>query len=699
MSKIEHNGNKTAEEVKDSSKRVSFFSRVKARLGIQGILVALFFVLLWGVLVFYESALLRRIDNLSLFLYDDLYFEGMTSVPAGMLSYVGCYLIQFFHYPALGAAIYVSMLYLVYFLTRKAFAIPREYALLAMMPVFALLASNTQLGYWIFYLKLPGYYYVAVLAVVLSLLAMWAYRKLGNVWRMPFLLVWVFVGYPVMGVYALASALLMAIMGLFMALRDKNSRIFAVATFAIALMLVYFVPRYFYYYYYDTVDLDLVYYMGVPVQEWWLGAVAEAEHDTESFWHSMAVFKIPFYVLLLSFLLLAASLYLRCVKALRWKYMVCLPYVALLACLLFGLRYWYNDDNFRIENKQNLAMWEGDWKAVVEYASETELPTRQIVVNKNMAMLRVGLGKKGFFGAGDNAVLPNPPMVVKMQHVSGYDTYFYYGKMNYCYRWCMENSVEYGWRPEYLKNAVRSMIATGEYKLAKRYIRILKHTLFHDEWAERMEQLIENPQKIAEDKEFKLPVQFYNYNDILTSEESIEEFVMSNVNAAARAEELNMLMFKAITEGDVESFRHYADEHKGISVDYRNASMMMPLVKKDKELFFIYLDAYLRAFNYNESSTDVKLPRACREAVSLFMALDGGRTMQMSPGLLKGISDYEMNFKSFHDKVKQIETNLKGKYPDITEQRLNAIAAEQLKRQFGETYYYYFFFVKGIRTY
>ena len=58
-----------------------------------------------------------------------------------------------------------------------------------------------------------------------------------------------------------------------------------------------------------------------------------------------------------------------------------------------------------------------------------------------------------------------------------------------------------------------------------------------------------------------------------------------------------------------------------------------------------------------------------------------------------------MNFKSFHDKVKQIETNLKGKYPDITEQRLNAIAAEQLKRQFGETYYYYFFFVKGIRTY
>lgn len=249
MSKIEHNGDTTVETARNFSTGVSFFSRVKACLGIQGILVALFFVLLWGVLAFYESALLRRIDNLSLFLYDDLYFEGMTSVPAGLLSYVGCYLIQFFHYPVLGAAIYVSMLYLVYFLTRKAFVIPREYALLAMMPVFALLASNTQLGYWIFYLKLPGYYYVAVLAVVLSLLAMWAYRKLGNVWRMPFLLVWVFAGYPVMGVYALASALLMALMGLFMALRDKNSRIFAVATFAIAIMLVYFVPRYFYYYY------------------------------------------------------------------------------------------------------------------------------------------------------------------------------------------------------------------------------------------------------------------------------------------------------------------------------------------------------------------------------------------------------------------------------------------------------------------
>jgi hypothetical protein len=81
------------------------------------------------------------------------------------------------------------------------------------------------------------------------------------------------------------------------------------------------------------------------------------------------------------------------------------------------------------------------------------------------------------------------------------------------------------------------------------------------------------------------------------------------------------------------------------------------------------------------------------------MALDGGRTMQMSPELLKGISDYEMNFKSFHDKVKQIEKNLRGKYPDIMESRLNAIAAEQLKQQFGDTYYYYYFFVKGIRTY
>ena len=61
---------------------------------IQYVLVALFFFTLWAVLAFYESALLERTESLSLFLFDSVYFENMLSVPAGLLSYLGCFLIQ-----------------------------------------------------------------------------------------------------------------------------------------------------------------------------------------------------------------------------------------------------------------------------------------------------------------------------------------------------------------------------------------------------------------------------------------------------------------------------------------------------------------------------------------------------------------------------------------------------------------------------
>ena len=679
---------------------LSVLPGIKRCLKGQKIVVALLFVALWAVLAFYEGALLRRVDSLSLFLFDDLYFYEMTSVPAGMLSYVGCFLNQFFYYPALGAAIYVSLLYLVYYLTRKTFVIPDNYAFLAMMPVFVLLATNTQLGYWIFYLKLPGYYYVAVVAVILSLLSMWVYRKLGNVWRVPYLFAWVFVGYPIMGVYALVSALVMVLMGVFMALRDKSGVLLSVVALVIALLLVYFVPRWFYYYYYDCVDLDIVHYMGVPVHEWWLGSIKEAEHETESFWHSMDVYRVPFHVLIVVFVSLAASFYLRGMKVLKGRFRMFVPYVILVLSLLFAVRYWYDEEGFRIENKQNAAMWDGDWSAVVEYANEAENPTRVVVVNKNIALSHLGLGRKGYFGAVDNSVDAVSPMALKMQHIGGYDTYFYYGKMNYCYRWCMENSVEYGWRPEYLKNAVRSMIASGEHRLARKYIRILKRTMFHDSWAEEMESLLDNPAGVFAGKsEFKVPMRFYNYSDMLGTDESIEEYLMSNVNAVARSEELNVPLYESLVNGDVDTFWHAVEQKKNIDARYWDVSMMMPLIKKDMKRFFYFFKVYGKELGLDNPASEVKLPRAACEALHLFMNLDKGRTVSMAPDMLEKIAGSGSTFNSFLDAVKTQEGNLRKKFPDITEKRLNAICAEHLKGRFGNTYYYYYFFVKGIKTY
>ena len=171
------------------------------------LLPPLFFVGLWIVLSTYESALLFRINELSVFLFDDLFFEGMMSKPAGFLHYISSFFVQFFYYPTLGAAIYVAMLYAVYRLVVKLFDLPQNYRLLAMLPVLALLASNTQMGYWIYYLKQPGYWYMAVLATILFLLALWCFKYLNGGLRILFVVVWCFVGYPLIGASNLLQVL------------------------------------------------------------------------------------------------------------------------------------------------------------------------------------------------------------------------------------------------------------------------------------------------------------------------------------------------------------------------------------------------------------------------------------------------------------------------------------------------------------
>ena len=83
-----------------------------------------------------------------------MYFDDMMTAPAGLLSYVATFLVQFLYYPVLGVTIYMALMYVVYLLVRKLFAIPQRWSLLALGPVVLLLWTNVYMGYWIYYSKL-----------------------------------------------------------------------------------------------------------------------------------------------------------------------------------------------------------------------------------------------------------------------------------------------------------------------------------------------------------------------------------------------------------------------------------------------------------------------------------------------------------------------------------------------------------------
>ena len=650
----------------------------------------LFFVVVWGLLSFYEPAFLRRVEELSVFIFDDVYFNEMVSVPAGILSYLGCFLIQFFHYPALGAAIYTALLFAVYHLTRRVFAIPQRYSLVALLPVVALLASNTQLGYWIFYLKLSGYYYMAVIAVIVSLLGIWVFKKLSWWLRLPFVAVWVFALYPVMGVYASASAAVMAVCVLPSCIRARKGWLPALLTVVLTVLLLIFVPE-FYYYKYTAISSEYIYLSGTPSYQWSYEYVSKVVHEDDSIWYNVEFYWVPFFALLSFYLLYPFADILK--GKLRWPKLpqVTVAAVVLLTVVALSL-YWYRDNNFRIENKQALAMWENDWESVVDYAMDAEIPTRQVVLNKNVALIALGRVGYDMFKCPDGSADIKAPMAVHLTQTGGKMLYYQYGRFNFCYRWCVEDAVEYGWRIEYLKHAVRSMMLSGEYTLASRYINILKSTMFYRGWAEEMEKYLWNPDLISKTPEFAMPLYMTTYEDRLDVDESfVEAFLTRDLMALQPSS----------------------------SPLYKEVSLTMSLIRKDRAGFWSYFENYINSHAVVDAQGNVKVtvPTHYQEAFLLFKSLELQRPVaernvdvahleqELEPLIIS--PRVKERFIRFAQKVAEhnsANSSFARVYPELprdtaqTSQKSNLYMGPHFMYDYGDTYYYYFYFVNKIKT-
>ena len=133
-------------------------------------------------------------------------------------------------------------------------------------------------------------------------------------------------------------------------------------------------------------------------------------------------------------------------------------------------------------------MEQNDWQGVMaQETPEGDEPTRAIVMMRNLALARLGRQGDEMYHYRIGSKKPESPFPVKMTQVAGKSIYYHYGQANYCYRWCLEDGVEQGWRAEYLQYMTRCCIVNGEYTTAMKYIDMLKHTLFFKEWAEKQE--------------------------------------------------------------------------------------------------------------------------------------------------------------------------------------------------------------------
>jgi hypothetical protein len=99
--------------------------------------------------------------------------------------------------------------------------------------------------------------------------------------------------------------------------------------------------------------------------------------------------------------------------------------------------------------------------------------------------------------------------------------YFYYtiGMINEAHRWAFENIVMKGLSPEDLKMLIKTDLIYGNYKVASKYVEILKKTAFYNDDAKRFEKLLFNDAavnadpELGEKKKIRLNTDFFSITD------------------------------------------------------------------------------------------------------------------------------------------------------------------------------------------
>ena len=518
------------------------------------LLVAIAFCVIAWAMAHYEGNFLWKVQELNLFLDTELFFKQQMVVPGGMLTYLGTFFTDFFYHTWIGVLVLSVWWAALLVVSAFTFKVPLKWLTVLLIPVSLLLLSNMELGYWIYYLKLRGYFYVATIGLTIGVASVWGFRCLPNVARPVFIALSAAILYPLAGSYGLFAVALMGL--LTWRLKPMTLKMRLLNTF-LALLMILIVPMICYQQLYYQTSFETIYFTALPLFE-------VDKFCAEYYW--------PFILLAVFYALLAVCYGLwgnnQVRKPVIWGLAQCL----LLGGLSYGVyTFWYKDYNFHKELAMDRAMENGDWNAIVREATNLQdEPTRSIVMMKNLALFRLGRLGDDAFRYRQGAKASNTPIDIRMTQVIGRDIYYYYGQLNYCHRWCLEDGVEYGWRAVYLKYMTRCSLMDEEYEVAKKYIDILKHTRYHKAWAEEQEQYLHQREKMQASNEYGPLFHLRDFEDQLGSDNGLVEYFLMHLLVNVETEDPDMqelVLFAALWTKDIATFwprfNKYAILHQG----------------------------------------------------------------------------------------------------------------------------------------
>ena len=582
----------------------------------------------------YESDYLWRVQELNLFLDTPLYLKQQMVESGWLITWLGSYFTEFFYHPWIGVTLLCCWWALLMAITSRAFHIPMKWWAVLLIPVAALLLADVDLGYWIYYLKLRGHFFAGTIGTTIAIAAVWLYRLTPKKFflRSFFIVIATGVLYPLIGFYGLMAAALMGLLS--WRLNDTLAGHLSATTTAILSIALW--PLFYYQYIFFQTNLSNIFWTGLPL------FFIDKEYPT---------YYIPYYILGISLAAMAVLYRPQSEKRIKKPLLWTGCNLLLIAALIFGVQhYWYKDGNFHKELRMLQCVERQDWEGTLSEAAWSEdEPTRAIVMMRNLALFRLGRQGDEMYHYKTGAKASDTPIPVSMAQVVGRCIYFNYGQLNFCYRWCLEDGVEHGWKVEYLKYLIRCSIVNGDHRVARKYIDLLRHTRYYGEWAMEQEQYLNHPKAIAASKEFAPILHLTTGSDVLAVDNNlVEKFLMNQ--------------FTYVPSND--------------SV-YLEQSLLSSIWMKDINLF------WPRFFRYANSHSGIHMPIHYQEAAYLYGHLEHTVNITNMP--------FDKSVIDTYNAFMQAANRCAG----MSEDQMR----EVLYPQFGDTFYYEYYLVRNQKMY
>ncbi|MBO4451742.1 MAG: hypothetical protein J5770_04910 [Bacteroidaceae bacterium] len=510
----------------------------------------------------------------SLFLYDKSFFDMLMVKPGALMTYLGCFFTQFFHEPVTGVCILIAIWLITYVLTIKAFKLSGWWSVLALLPIGALLCSETIIGYWLYYNKNQGYWFAPSIALMINMLAIWLYRcfKDLNKWaELGMIILWCVVGYWATGWLGLATTLVMGLTGI---TKAPKSRILPLLTAIICIVVIPLIA----YQYYSQMRIDDAWWVGMPIFE------TENVDATRPWYPFIALIVILLVLGTLSFTAKKNIL----LKSKEAFLLIGLQLMCLIAIVGCELSADFDDYNYHAEFRIYRAIDENRWQdALDEVSALPNDPTREIIMLRDIALFHSGKIGDYMFKYNNMSI---PPYVydsldVHMAQTNSPLVYLNYARLNFATRWSIENGVEHGFCIDNYKIMTRCALVAEEYELARKYINILKKTLYYKEWAERYEPILDNPKLLEKTPELSFIKEYYrHFHNMLDSDEGLVEMYLLNYFSNTMNKDSKQLqettLFFAVQSKDIEKFWPrfflYAHLHPGepMPIHYQEAAYL-----------------------------------------------------------------------------------------------------------------------------